>query len=148
MTIYSVEEVDGSDPEIAAELRRFNAMAPEVFPELTESHLSDGHWWLVYNNDDEAVAFAGMVDMEPFRKVVYLKRCYVLPDHLGHGLQLRLMFVREVKARELGYTQIVSECFEDSHSILNFRRSGYERISPEQPWGKNGERDLYWSKIL
>ncbi|CAN0424216.1 unnamed protein product [Phaeothamnion confervicola] len=56
------------------------------------------------------------------------------------------MFVREVKARDLGYTQIVSECSEDSHSNLNFRRAGFEQVQPEQIWGIPGS--IYWSKTL
>ncbi len=139
------EDVDGSDPETATTLRRFNSLAPETFPPLTDRHLESGHWWFTYHGEDP-VAFAGMCDMEPFHKVCYLKRCYVLPDHVGHGLQLRLMFVREVKAREIGYKQIVSECSEDSHSNLNFRRAGFEQVVPEQPWGKPGS--VYWAKTL
>lgn len=144
--MYIIEEVDGSDPAIAATLRRFNSLAPEVFPPLSEHHLSDGYWWLVYHGDEsEPVAFAGMVSFEPFN-VGYLKRCYVLPDHVGHGLQLRLMFVREVKARDLCYDQIVSECAADSHSIPNFRRAGFEQIDPEQKWGAAGS--VFWRKVL
>ncbi len=143
--MYEIVEVDGE--EYADVINRFNALAPETFPALAVSHLTDGHWWLVYHgDDDDPVAFAGMVTFEPFRKVAYFKRCYVTPDNWGHGLQLRLMFVREVKARELGYTQIVSECAADSHSNLNFRRAGFEQTEPEQPWGKPGS--IYWAKTL
>lgn len=141
---YLIEEVDGSDPDIAKTLHHFNSLAPELFPELSESHLLDGYWWLVYHGD-EPVAFAGLVSFE-IGNVSYFKRCYVLPDHVGHGLQLRLMFVREVKARELGYAQIVSECAGDSHSNPNFRRAGFEQFEPEQKWGKPG--DVYWRKTL
>jgi GNAT superfamily N-acetyltransferase len=144
---YIIEEVDGSDPAIATELRRFNAMSPpELFPDLSDHHLESGYWWLVYNSVDEAVAFAGMVPNEPHKGEAYFKRCYVRPDDVGHGLQLRLMFVREVKARELGYKQIVSECSEHSYSNLNFRRAGFEQVFPEQPWGAPGS--VYWSKTL
>lgn len=143
--MYLIEEVDGSDPDIAKTLHHFNSLAPELFPLLEEHHLN-GHWWFVYHEDiDEPVAFAGLMDSQ-LHKIAYFKRCYVLPDHVGHGLQLRLMFVREVKARELGYAQIVSECAGDSHSNPNFRRAGFEMFSPEQPWGKPG--DVYWRKTL
>jgi GNAT superfamily N-acetyltransferase len=143
---YIITEVDGSEPETAAEIRRWNAMSPpELFPELSDHHLESGYWWFAYRGNDP-VAFAGMVDNEPHIGEVYFKRCYVLPDHVGHGLQLRLMFVREVKARELGYKQIVSECSEDSHSNFNFRRAHFERIFPEQVWGKPGS--VFWRKRL
>ena len=143
--MYTIEEIDGE--ERANEISRFNSLAPETFPLLKPNHLTDGHWWLVYHNEiQEPVAFAGLVEMQPFHRVGYFKRCYVMPDHVGHGLQLRLMFVREVKARELGYTQIVSECSPDSHSNHNFRRAGFEMVCPEQIWGKPGS--IYWGKML
>lgn len=143
--MYIIEEIDGE--EHSNEINSFNAMAPEVFPVLKSHHHTDGHWWFAYHEETgKPVAFAGLVTFEPFNRVAYFKRCYVLPDHVGHGLQLRLMFVREVKARELGYHQIVSECSEDSHSNPNFRRAGFEQVDPEQPWGKSGS--IYWRKYL
>lgn len=140
---YRIEEVDGE--QYANQIHRLNSLEPKIFPSLATSHLTDGHWWFVYQ-DGGVVAFAGLVTFEPFPRVAYFKRCYVMPDHVGHGLQLRLMFVREVKARELGYHQIVSECSEDSHSNLNFRRADFEQVYPEQPWGKPGS--IYWRKYL
>lgn len=141
--MYQIREVDGE--QYADEIHRFNSLAPKTFPSLATSHLTDGHWWFVYQGE-VAVAFAGLVTFEPFPRVAYFKRCLVLPDHVGHGLQLRLMYLREAKARELGYHQIVSECAESSHSNPNFRRLGFEQIFPEQPWGKPG--DIYWGKFL
>ncbi len=140
---YRIEEVDGE--QHADRIHLFNSYEPKVFPSLATHHLTDGHWWFAYH-DAIPVAFAGLVTFEPFSRVAYFKRCFVLPDHVGHGLQLRLMFVREVRARELGYHQIVSECSEDSHSNLNFRRAGFEQVEPEQPWGKHGS--VYWRKYL
>ena len=142
---YRLEEVDGSDPKTAEVIHYFNSLAPEIFPPLTDTHLSDGYWWLAYLGQ-EPVAFAGLVTFEPCTETAYLKRCYVLPDHCGHGLQLRLMTVREVKARELGYVRIVGECAEHSHSNLNFRRAFFERFEPEQMWG--APNSVYWRKAL
>lgn len=142
--MYEIHEIDGE--AYSNEINGFNAMAPEVFPPLTLHHLANGHWWFAYHQEtDKAVAFAGLVPFE-VGNVAYFKRCYVQPDHVGHGLQLRLMFVREVKARDLGYAQIVSECACDSHSNLNFRRAGFEAFEPEQPWGRAGA--VYWRKTL
>lgn len=143
--MYEICEVDGSDPEISQIIQHFNSLAPEIFPPLSQDHLDCGCWWLAFHGK-EPIAFAGLVTFTPFLDVGYFKRCYVMPDHVGHGLQLRLMFVREVKARELGYIQIISECYEHSHSNLNFRRAGFESIEPEQKWG--APNSVYWRKAL
>jgi len=142
---YRIDEVDGSNPEISEIIHHFNALAPEIFPALEPKHLECGYWWLAYL-EQEPVAFAGLVTFEPCTETAYLKRCYVLPDHIGHGLQLRLMTARELKARELGYTRVVAECAEHSHSNLNFRRAGFEIITPEQAWG--APNSVYWRKLL
>lgn len=147
MDRYEIVEVDASDPAIVDLLNAFNDLAPEIFPPLKARHFETGYWWIVYHGM-LPVAFAGLVPMEPFG-AGYCKRCFVAPDHVGHGLQLRLLFVREVKSRELGYTHLVSECAPDSHSIANFRRAGFERMTEEdieQPWGKPGA--IYWVKKL
>ena len=142
---YEIREVDSSDPAMIEIINAFNRCEPEIFPELQDRHFENGHWWLVYHGVTP-IAFAGLCPMEPFRGVAYFKRAWVSGDHVGHGLQLRLMFTREIRARQLGYTSIVSECAPDSHSIPNFRRAGFEMCSPEQPWGKPGA--VYWVKHL
>ena len=145
--MYTIEEVDGIEEE--ATIRRMNGLCPDIFPELEPHHIEDGYWWLTYHNEiREPVAFAGMVSMSPFANVCYFKRCLVLPDHVGHGLQLRMLFTREVRARDLGYEQLISECSEHSHSNLNFRRANWEQVAPEQPWQPNNPGTVYWSKTL
>lgn len=126
--MYQIAEVDGA--EFAETLENLNAMVPE-WPPLTDRHLTDGYWWLAFCGG-EVVAFAGMV---PFGLpgVGYLKRCLVL--HRGHGLQYRLMVARELKAKQLGWTMLVSDCHQDNHhSAENFKRAGYTEIWPDQPW--------------
>lgn len=143
MTHYLFREVDSLDPNVAAALHRFNSLAPETFPALQSRHLIRGHWWLVHLGE-EPVAFAGL---DPIPSVGYLKRAYVLPEHRGHGLQLRLMYTREVKARRLGWRQLVSECGPgNARSAANFLKAGFEPVDPEQPWGAPGSR--YFSKTL
>lgn len=143
---YQIVEVDGSDAEIAAVIHRFNRMVPETFPELTDQHLETGFWWLAYAGRTP-VAFAGLVPFEPFPGVGYCKRAYVLPEHRGHGLQLRFMFLREAKATALGWHLLASETAAgNGSSARTFARAGFERAAPEQPWGRAG--DVYWVKRL
>lgn len=142
MPCYEISEVDGV--ENADIINRFNAMCPETFPALEPRHF-DGYWWLAHL-EGEPVAFAGMVAFEPFASVGYLKRCLVLPDHHGRGLQFRLMKARELKAKSLGWTQLVSECAADSFSASNFRKAGFSITDPEQKWGAAGS--VYWVKMI
>jgi GNAT superfamily N-acetyltransferase len=143
---YLIREVDGRDPDVAAVLHRLNGLAPDIFPALESRHLEDGFWWLAYLESDP-VAFAGMVPFEPFPNIGYFKRCYVLPDHHGHGLQLRFMVTREIKAKKIGWTHLVSECAaRNLHSSANFRRAGFEQAEPEQRWGQ--ANSVYWVKAI
>ncbi len=143
MSAYQIHEVDGILNQDVIE--RFNSLVPATFPLLKLHHLELGYWWLAYH-DEIPVAFAGMVPFDPFPSVGYFKRCYVLPNHHGHGLQYRLMMARELKARQLGWTMLVSECHaSNEHSANNFRRAGFERADPEQPWARDS---VYWLKHL
>jgi L-amino acid N-acyltransferase YncA len=138
VTHYLFREVDSIDPNVATVLHRFNSLVPQTFPPLQSRHLLRGYWWIVYLAE-EPVAFAGLVPFIPFDRVGYLKRAYVMPEHRGHGIQLRLMFTREVKARRLGWTHLVSECGPgNKRSYANFIKAGFETCDPEQPWGEPG----------
>jgi L-amino acid N-acyltransferase YncA len=141
---YRIEEVDGR--ERAKTIHQFNRLAPECFPPLQARHLEHGHWWIVYQGSNP-VAFAGLVPFEPFPGVGYLKRAYVMQEHRGHALQARLMAAREDKARQLGWTTLVSECARTNlHSARNFERAGFSPCEPEQRWG--AADSVYWRKAL
>jgi GNAT superfamily N-acetyltransferase len=141
-TSYDIQEVDGV--AFVDTISAFNKLVPE-WPVLQQRHFSRGYWWLACF-EQRPVAFAGLVPFEPIPNIGYLKRCYVYPEHHGHGLQIRLMAVRELKAKQLGWTHIVSECRESNeYSAANFVKAGYSPCEPEQPW----ERDsIYWVKAI
>jgi GNAT superfamily N-acetyltransferase len=147
--MYEVREIDGILNRNIIE--EFNALDPH-FPLLQDRHFTSGYWWLAFRTDhpdaigevEAAVAFAGLVPFLP--KIGYFKRCFVMPGHYGRGLQYRLMVAREAKARQLGWTMLVSECRADNeHSANNFRRAGFDEFNPEQPWAKDS---LFWIKKL
>lgn len=150
---YELHEVPGL--EFSETLRNLNSLVPE-WPQIQDRHLVDGFWWVVFTTKrakcnpqvrGKPVAFAGLVPMVPFPRVGYLKRCLVLPDHHGHGLQYRLMMARELKARQLGWTHLVSECLEgNSFSAGNFRKAGFVQCDPEQKWGD--PNSIYWIKCV
>jgi len=146
--MYEVREIDGIlNRDI---IESFNALDP-YFPELQDRHFTSGFWWLAFRTDhpdaigevEAAVAFAGLVPFLP--KIGYFKRCFVMPGHYG-GIQLRMMAAREERAKELGWTTLVSECHEsNSRSAANFRKFGFEEFEPEQPWAKDS---IYFKKSL
>ena len=124
----------------------FNAMVPETFPPLELKHFTDGYSWVAYL-ESTPVGFAMLVPFEPFPNIGYCKRCYVSPDHYGHGLQFRMLSARIVKAKQLGWTRIVSECLaSNTFSANNFRKAGFDLCEPEQKWG--APESIYWVKVL
>jgi hypothetical protein len=141
---YEIAEVDGVLNRDVIE--QFNALDP-YFPPLQGRHFTDGFWWLAFPPGiNDPCAFAGLVPFSPFHGYGYLKRCLVKPGHFGHGLQFRFQCLRETKARQLGYTHLVSECLESNeYSANNFGRAGFEQTFPEQPWAKDS---IYWIKSL
>ncbi len=142
LTPYQIQEVDGVT--FSDTINAFNRLVPE-WPALQQRHFAKGYWWLAYL-EKRPVAFAGLVPFEPLPNIGYLKRCYVNPDHHGHGLQFKLMVARELKAKQLGWTHLVSECrVNNKYSTANFIKAGFIQCEPEQPW----ERDsVYWVKAI
>ncbi len=139
---YSITEVDATYPDEAYLIRHFNGMVLD-WPPLTDDHLQRGYWWLIQSM--ETVGFCGMVPFTPFCDVGYLKRCYILPEHRGNGLQIRSMYVREEKAKRIGWKQLVSECT-SVQSAGNFIKANYTPTLPEQAWGNPGS--LFFTKNL
>lgn len=146
MPEYIIDEVDAvASSDI---IHFFNGLATDIFPPLTDQHLSQGYWWLVFWGKSKVVGFSGLV---PFfgvgDGVGYLKRAYVLPEHRGQGLQLRFIHRRERKAKELGWSLLVTETSGDNlpsqHSMM---RAGFVSFIPEQQWGKPGS--VYFKKSL
>ena len=141
--MYEIFEVNGV--HLSYTIDALNRLDP-YFPELEERHIVDGYWWLAYL-DKEPVAFAGMVEfLPPPAKVGYFKRCLVKPGHYGRGIQYRMMQARLLKAKQLGWTMLVSECRTDNErSANNFRRAGFDEFEPEQKWAQDS---IFFKKTL
>lgn len=111
-----------------------------------------GAWWLVYMSDvltrnTDPIAFAGITACAQAKHHGYLKRTGVLQAHTGHGLQRRLIRMRESYARKLGWTTIITDTSRDSlPSSNNLIKAGYKLYEPETPWGVPGA--LYWRKVF
>jgi GNAT superfamily N-acetyltransferase len=142
---YTIREVDGSDEDIEETIREMHDREPD-FPSMDVEAFLHGFWWIASDSALRPVGFAGMVASQQFLKSGYLYRAGVLPVHRGHGLQRKLIQVREMKARKIGWTHIVSDCTDNIHSANNFIRAGYRLYRPRRPWAFSNT--LYWRKEL
>lgn len=136
-----IREVDGTDAaDILAELHGvcFDGEAPQADYDV-------GYWWMAYH-DREPIAFAGITPSQLGFNCGYLKRCGILPDYRGQGLQKRLIRVREAKAKRLGWSRIVTDCTNNPASANNLFRAGYKLFTPKHYWFR--ESTLYWTKNL
>jgi hypothetical protein len=60
--------------------------------------------------------------------------------------ELAKLLVRELKAKQLGWGQLVSECrVNNKFSAANFTKVGFIQCEPEQPWEQNS---VYWVKEI
>lgn len=140
---YRLREVDGTEDEIADTLRdlhtvSFGSSAPQINPE-------EGYWWLAYLEKDVA-GFCGLTPALNTPATGYLNRAAVLMGHRGHGLQRRMVRVREAKARKLGWVRMITDTTENPASSNNLIRCGYRLFAPQVPWAY--PETIYWSKRL
>jgi GNAT superfamily N-acetyltransferase len=140
---YRIREVDGADEETRELLREMHTLcfadtAPQIAPE-------EGYWWIAYHGS-EPVAFAGLEASHSVADAGYLCRSGVLPEHRGHGLQVRLLRVREAKARRLGWTVLRSDTTDNIPSANSLIRAGFKLFAPAYPWAFADT--LYWKKQL
>lgn len=145
--MYTIREVDGEDDDIADTL---DALHDACFMNAALRVKYDyGYWWIAYC-DKDPVGFAGITPSTLAPGIGYLKRAGVLPEHRGHGLQCRLLKVRERKARQLGWVSVITDTTDNVPSANNLIKAGYRLFAPEtaqaMPWAF--KHSLYWMKKL
>ena len=74
----------------------------------------------------------------------------ILPEHRGNGLQRRLLKVRERKARQLGWTSVITDTTDNVPSANNLIKAGYRLFEPESVGAMNWafKSSLFWRKGL
>lgn len=110
-----------------------------------------GAWWLLAPALDflTPVAFCGVVPSTLGFGYAYLKRAGVLAEHQGHGLQRRMIRLREQWARREGFHTIVTETVShNTHSANNLAACGFKMFEPAVPWGHKIGVGLYYKKAL
>lgn len=141
---YRIVPVDGEDDYDAEMLSDLHRATFENCAPLADF---DCGWWWVVLQGDTAVAFAGLRESYRFpADCGYLWRAAVTPQHRGHGLQRRLIRVRERKAKALGWRWVFTDTTDATPSANNLISCGYRLYDPAEPYGfKN---TLYWRKVL
>lgn len=140
--MYRIREVDGDDEVEILSLLHHQTFTPSV----PHGDYGDGFWWIAYF-DGDPVAYAGIIESAyDDDDVGYFSRVGVLPQHRGNGLQRRLMRAFEAKARKLGWSRMVTDTTDTTHSANNILAAGYRLYSPRHPWAF--QNTLYWTKDL
>lgn len=116
-----------------------------IFPSDPVLDPAVGFWWTV-RHGDEAVAFAALREVPSWPGSGYMARCGVLKDYRGHGLQRRLLTVRERMARRLGMERVISTTYNNPASANNLIARGYRTYEPVTRWG--AKETIYWLKNL
>lgn len=126
--------------------------------ELTEMHVKAfgkdtplpdfnvGYWWIVSAFDGEEAGFCGLRPSYTVPNAGYLIRAAVLEAHRGHGLQKKMVRIREAKARKLGWTLLRTDTTDNVHSSNNLMNMGYRLFEPAHKWAF--DHSLYWTKTL
>lgn len=118
------------------------------FPEDYRIKLQNAHWWIVWHGKD-AVGYAGLRPCQQACNsgVAFLNRVGVLKEHRGHGLQKRLIRVRENAARALGMEEVVTYCMSWNYASVNsLVACGYRFYAPATKYG--GADAVYLRKKL
>lgn len=147
---FLIKERDADDPlyrDEILDLHDLTFLDPAIRPDLPR-----GYWWLVYDRDQWAqgvrkpVVFCGLTEATVTPGTGYLKRAGVLRGARGHGLQRKLITVRERKARKLGLTAMITDTTDNPASANSLIRAGYRIFEPSYRWAFN--HSIYWRKTL
>jgi GNAT superfamily N-acetyltransferase len=141
--MYRIREVHGEDEDVTAVLADLHQLT--FFKSAPMPEFEWGHWWLTFHAGTP-VAFAGMVPSTYAENAGYFCRVGVLQAHWGRALQLRLMRAIEARARNNGWTCVVSDTTDNVPSANNFIKAGYRLYRPRYPWG--WPHTLYWRKVI
>lgn len=143
--MYMPRRVDLADEDAVDSIRDLHKL---TFPESPMPDLTYGAWWLIYPDaTDDPVAFCGAVHSSLGTGFSYLKRAGVLRAHWGHGLQRRMIRLRERWQRAEGFhTSVTDTTWDNIASANNLIACGYRLFEPVPRWAfKNG---LYFKKTL
>jgi GNAT superfamily N-acetyltransferase len=138
-----ITAVDATDEKTAALLKYLQLDTLDGSPLYDTSY---GHWWIAYDGE-LPVAFAGVCQSYRWADTGYLCRAGVIRSHRGQGIQRRLVRVRELKGKRLGWNWLVTDTapwnMPSANSLIG---CGFRMFRPSRPWGIEGA--LYWRKRI
>lgn len=143
---FTFRRVNGHDPDTRSLLTRLHE---ESFPGYIVTDFRVGEWWLV-ETDGQAAGFCALWPSITLPGTAgYLARSAVRPQWRGHGLQRRMITLRERRARQHGWLLMLSDSVHGNWaSANNLIRAGYTLWQPPRPWGAPDMHPLYWRKAL
>lgn len=106
---------------------------------------NEGWWWIGYDKDFP-VAFCGMKESKRFSNGVYMSRSGVTYYYRGHGLQKKMIRIRERFAKNSGYEWAFSDTTDNPASANSLIACGYKLYDPSIAYGL--ETTIYWRKQL
>ena len=116
-------------------------------PKIKKQEIKDGWWWLAENDSGRVVGFAGMMPAASNKGFCYLSRVGVHPKFRGHGLQKKLIRVRERTAKRDGYRGCVTDAVTyNSPSANSLIAEGYKVFNPKTKWGLS--QSIYFRKVF
>jgi GNAT superfamily N-acetyltransferase len=142
MKKMSANLVDGTKPKMNA-LLVYMQLETMPYDEFLDPAV--GYWWIV-RKDRNPIAFLGMTTVDENPNWGYIARVGVLPEARGKGIQKHLMRVAERRARQLGWSKLISTTLNNPPSANSFIACGYKTYEPAGPWGYTGT--IYWMKDL
>lgn len=143
---YRFSQVDTEDDDVVELLTELHALtfAPE---EASMPEWENGHWWIGWEQRSATpAAFCGVTPSSLGHGIAYFKRAGVVHGHQGHGLQRRMIRMRERRARLLGFHTVVTDTTDNWRSANNLIAEGYRLWAPSIPWAF--PHTLYWRKAL
>jgi hypothetical protein len=105
-----------------------------------------GHWWIAYAECGKPVGFAGLARSIKWTDTGYLCRAGVIDGFTGHGLQLRMIKVRLVQAKKLGWAWCITDTTNNPASANSLINAGFKMYTPANPWGMS--KAVYWKRKL
>ncbi len=129
---YSIRKVNTKSKRVQNTLNR---LQKEILPTTAACDVTEGHWWIVYTEANKAVGFAGMTQSAQFGDCAFFHRAGVMDEHLGNGLQKRLIKARINKAKSMGFNWAVSDTSKNPPSANSLIHCGFKMYQPSKPWG-------------
>jgi GNAT superfamily N-acetyltransferase len=119
----------------------------DVLDPLDHRSVLKDEWWLAFAGA-VPVAFACAAPAgASWPNAAFMALSGVTKAHRGHGLQKRLLRVREAWARSVGYTVAITYTAHSNNASSNSLISaGYKLYRPASEWGM--DHALYWRKNL